>query len=117
MLNFIIAEVGDTYNTVKEQGISLLNKQKLELNNLVFQIQDLFGLKNQFRCIVYQAPHVNVNADEESVSDQIKSSTDKSLTKLKKELLLVIEKMKEDNVKENKIILKAIQKQIPQQEG
>jgi hypothetical protein len=36
---------------------------------------------------------------------------------LKKELLLVIEKMKEDNVKENKIILKAIQKQIPQQEG
>ena len=46
MLNFIIAEVGDTYNTVKEQGLSLLNKQKLELNNLVFQIQDLFGLKN-----------------------------------------------------------------------
>jgi hypothetical protein len=71
MLNFIIAEVGDTYNTVKEQGISLLNKQKLELNNLVFQIQDLFGLKNQFRCIVYQAPHVNVNADEAMISKRL----------------------------------------------
>ena len=39
------------------------------------------------------------------------------MTKLKKELLLVIDKLKEDNVKENKIILKAIQKQIPLQEG
>jgi len=43
LLNFLIAEVGQTYDKVKSDGSMLLYQKKAELNLLAFKIFKMFG--------------------------------------------------------------------------
>ncbi len=77
MLNFLIAEVSQTYDKVKSQGLVSIYRQKASLNKLVFQILHLFGIKNEFRVVAIEQPPLDKDADDEfsTFSVRIKKNT------------------------------------------
>jgi len=56
LLNFLIAEVGQTYDKVKSDGSMLLYQKKAELNLLAFKIFKMFGKRSYFKVIVFTSP-------------------------------------------------------------
>jgi len=85
MLNFLIAEVSQTYDKVKSQGLVSIYKQRASLNKLVFQIYHLFGIKHEFRVVAIEQPPLDSNADDEfsTFSVRIKKNTADQILKLK----------------------------------
>ena len=85
MLNFLIAEVSQTYDKVKSQGLVSIYKQRASLNKLVFQIQHLFGIKHEFRAVAIEQPPLDGNSDDEfsTFSVRIKKNTADQIQKLK----------------------------------
>jgi hypothetical protein len=53
LINLLISQVGSTYSTVLEQGTQFLLLQKAELNQHVFKIEKLFGIKNKFKAMIF----------------------------------------------------------------
>lgn len=56
MLNFLIAEVSQTYDKVKGQGKMLLYQKKAELNLLACKIFRMFGKRTAFKVLVFTTP-------------------------------------------------------------
>lgn len=52
MLNLVIAEVGQIYDKVMSQGKSSIYKQRADLNKMIFQIEDFFGYRKEYKKIV-----------------------------------------------------------------
>jgi hypothetical protein len=79
MLNFLIAEVSQTYDKVKSQGLVSIYRQKAALNKLVFQIKHLFGFKNEYIVITFEKPPENRESEEfqefSTFSERIKRNT------------------------------------------
>ena len=53
LANFLIAEVSVTFEDVKNLGNVFLNREKAKFNELIFQIQAYFGIKNEFSVMVF----------------------------------------------------------------
>jgi len=56
LMNFLIAEVSQTYDKVKSDGKMLLYQKKAELNLLAFKIFKMFGKRSFFKVIVFTYP-------------------------------------------------------------
>jgi hypothetical protein len=54
LTNFLVAEVGVTFEDVINEGNTLLYKEKASFNLFVFQIWKFFGYENKFNFIVLQ---------------------------------------------------------------
>ena len=48
MLNLVIAEVGQIYDKVMSQGKISIYKQRADLNKMIFQIEDFFGIRKEY---------------------------------------------------------------------
>ena len=55
-LNFLIAEVSNTYERVKTMSQLQNHKLKASLSKNVFQIQYLFGISEEYKVIAIQRP-------------------------------------------------------------
>ena len=65
LMNFLIAEVSQTYDKVKSDGKMLLYQKKAELNLLAFKIFKMFGKRSYFKVIVFTYPKDGDNGDED----------------------------------------------------
>ena len=64
MLNFLIAEVGQTYDKVKSQGLISVYRQKAALNKLVFEIKNLFNSNKEFRIMTIKKPLDDLESEQ-----------------------------------------------------
>ena len=55
-LNFVIAEVGNTYNEVKSSGTLFLYQKKAEMNFFAQNINFFFGQQTRFVALVFTTP-------------------------------------------------------------
>jgi hypothetical protein len=53
LANFLISEVGVTFENVKNLGNVFLNREKANFNLLVFQIYEFLGIKKDFNVMVF----------------------------------------------------------------
>ena len=53
LANFLIAEVGVTFEKVQNLGNVFLNVEKAKFNKLIFQIESFFGYHNRFSVIIF----------------------------------------------------------------
>ena len=56
LLNFVIAEVGNTYNDIKSSGNIFLYQQKAEMNFVASNISSFFGKSTKFVALVFTTP-------------------------------------------------------------
>ena len=59
-LNFVIAEVGNTYNNIKSSGTIFLYQKKAEMNMLAQNILNLFGYETHFVALVFTTPKIHL---------------------------------------------------------
>lgn len=91
LLNFLIAEVSQTYDKVKSQGKMLLYQKKAELNLLAYKIFKMFGSRSYFKVLVFTGPKNDEDLGDDEVgqgfSATIRKDTAEQIAKLKAELL------------------------------
>jgi len=91
LLNFLIAEVSATYETVKEGGAKILYAKRAELNLKTQEIYALFGMRSSFRVIVYTSPQAEDEEDDMiGVIDAVSENVQKMITKNKQEMNTII---------------------------
>ena len=89
LLNFLIAEVSQTYDKVKSQGDMLLYQKKAELNLLAYKIFKMFGKRSYFKVIVFTRPkndQLGGDEDTQGFSSKIQKNTANLIKKMKTEL-------------------------------
>jgi len=121
MLNFLIAEVSQTYDKVKGQGKMLLYQKKAELNLLACKIFKMFGRRSSFKVLVFTGPkHEADLADDEAgfgLTAAIQKETYSAISRLKQDLAKNHKRI-QDSVKDNEVkndtLLKAQESYINQ---